>query len=111
MIYKLKILALKCYLTDEQNGDEIYILMNGNKIWPVKEKYLTVTDETTAIDLSFEINKGDLLKFELWDFDLLSRNDLLGILTVEANAHGHYVNDFEKAGNDSSKYALEWELG
>jgi len=111
MIYKLKIIALKCYLPDESDGDEIFILMNGNKIWPVEDKYQTITTENTTLDLAFEINKGDILKFELWDFDQLSRNDLLGLLNIEASAHGHYLTDFVKTGTDHSKYALEWELG
>lgn len=111
MIYKLKLLNFYCYLPDEARGDEIYILLNGERIWPINEKYRTVTEQVTKLDLPFEINKGDILDIELWDYDAVSRNDLLGKITLEASAHGKYKNDFTKTGSDPSKYALEYELG
>ena len=111
MIYKLKLLKLYCYLPDEADGDEIYLLMNGERVWPVNEKYRTITEQETRLDLPFEINKGDSLDFELWDFDALSKNDLLGKLTIVASAHGNYKSDFVKTGADQSKYALEYEFG
>ena len=85
--------------------------MDGKKIWPVDNKYLTVLEETITINLFFEINKGDVVYFELWDHDKLSANDLLGKLSFEANAHGHFIADFIKTGKDGSKYGLEWEIG
>ena len=111
MKYKLRLLNLKCYLSDESDGDEIYILLNGNKVWPEKEKYLTVLEESTALDVEMEISKGDMLSFQLWDFDLLSANDLLGSIEISADRHGSYTIDFSKVGNDKSKYALEFEIG
>ena len=85
--------------------------MNGEKVWPVQNKYKTIKEEVTDLGVTFEINKGDSINFELWDHDTLSSNDLLGKLVVEATAHGHFSSDFIKTGNDSSKYALEWEIG
>ena len=111
MKYKLVLLNLKCYLSDESDGDEIFILMNGEKVWPMSEKYLTINQEETALNLEFQITKGDKFKIELWDFDVLSANDLLGTLNMEATSHGHFVADFHKTGSDTSKYGLEWEIG
>ena len=111
MLYKFKLLKLHCHLSDESDGDEIFILMNGQKVWPVNEKYQTVKAQETILDLGFEVNKGDEIDFELWDYDLLSKNDLLGRLKIIASAHGKYVNDFIKTGDDHSRYSLEYEFG
>lgn len=111
MKYKLTLLSLRCYLPDESDGDEIYILMNGQKVWPVKEKYLTVLEEAISLNVSFEIEKGDAFDFELWDHDFFSNNDLLGTLKVNASSHGKFTADFLKTGSDSSKYAIEYEIG
>ena len=111
MKYKLKILSLKCYLPDEADGDEVFLKSEGKKIWPVDAKYTMAKDEITPIGLEFIIQKGDVISYELWDHDKLSANDHLGSLTIHAEAHGHYANDFIKRGKDQSKYGLEWELG
>jgi len=111
MQYKLKILNLKCYLSDESDGDEIYIISNNEKIWPVDSNFETVTAETTSLNLEYNIEKGDEMRIELWDYDTFSANDHLGEITIEATAHGHFVNEFSKKGKDKSRYALEWEIG
>ena len=111
MIYKLRILSLKCYLPDEVDGDEVYLKSEGKKIWPISAKYEVASAETTPIGLEFIIQKGDIIVYELWDHDKLSTNDHLGNLTITADAHGHYIKEFSKSGKDKSKYALEWELG
>ena len=111
MDYKLRILSLKCYLKDESDGDEVYLMSDGKKVWPLEARYVVAMDETTPIGLEFDIQKGDVISYELWDHDKLSANDHLGTLTITAEAHGHYENEFVKQGNDNSKYALEWELG
>ena len=42
------------------------------------------------------------MDIEIWDYDLLSANDHLGSLTIHAEAHGHFANDFVKQGSDQS---------
>ena len=111
MEYKLRLLNLKCYLSDEADGDEIYLKSAGKKIWPVEEEYIVTKGECTPIGLEFTINKGAVITYELWDYDILSSNDHLGSIILQADAHGHFINDFTKQGNDRSKYALEWEIG
>lgn len=111
MQYKLKILNLKCYLSDESDGDEIYIISNNEKIWPVDSNFETVTAETTSLNLEYNIEKGDEMRIELWDYDTFSANDHLGEIVIKAEAHGHFVNEFSKKGKDKSRYALEWEIG
>ena len=111
MQYKIKLLNLKCYLSDEADGDEVYLKANGQRIWPVDGKYIVPKEENVPINLQLNIQKGDSMEIEIWDYDLLSTNDHLGSLTIHAEAHGQYENDFVKRGNDQSKYALEWEIG
>jgi hypothetical protein len=111
MVYKLRILNLKCYLSDEADGDEVYLESEGGKIWPTDHKFIQVTGEETAIGVDFKIQKGESMDIELWDYDMLSANDHLGRIVIQADAHGHFTNDFIKQGNDQSKYGLEWEIG
>lgn len=111
MKYKLVLLKLLCFLPDESDGDEIFILMDGKRIWPIDAKFKTVKAGEILLDIHIEIQKGDIIDFELWDHDTLSPNDLLGKITLKADAHGHFTNDFVKTGSDKSKYALEWEIG
>jgi len=111
MKYKLKILSIKCYLPDESDGDEIYLISEGKRIWPTDAGYLNIKEEETRVDIEFSIEKGDRISVELWDHDKFSANDHLGSLVIEADAHGQFVNEFLKEGKDQSKYALEWEIG
>ncbi len=111
MQYKLRILSLKCYLSDESGGDEIYLESNGKKIWPTDAKYQNIGNETTPVDLEYTISKGDTMQIKLWDHDKLSANDHLGDISINAEAHGQFVNEFKKSGSDKSRYALEWEIG
>ena len=111
MQYKLRILNLKCYLSDESDGDEVYLMSDNKKIWPSDKGYKTVTTETTKLNLEYQIEKGDEMRIELWDYDTFSANDHLGEIIIPAEKHGHYKNDFVKVGKDKSRYALEWEIG
>jgi len=111
MQYKLRILNLKCYLSDESDGDEIYLISKGKRIWPEKENYKTITVENTKLGLEYGIEKGGEMHIELWDYDTFSANDHLGEIIIPAEKHGHYKNDFVKVGKDKSRYALEWEIG
>ena len=111
MEYKLRILGVKCYLPDETDGDEIYLISNGQKIWPTDAKYIQMSGDGAPVSIEMVIKKGDKIPIELWDYDKFSANDHLGELIIQADAHGHFVNEFTKKGKDNSKYALEWELG
>lgn len=111
MKYKLKILSLKCYLPDEKDGDDIYLMSGGSKMWPPNKKFLTIADEDTPIGIELNISKGDRIPIELWDHDNLSANDHLGKLVIEADSHGRFIVEFIKMAKDKSRYALEWEIG
>ncbi|MEN8248462.1 MAG: hypothetical protein ABFS32_05985 [Bacteroidota bacterium] len=111
MQYKLRLLNLKCYLSDESDGDEIFLKSEGKRIWPTDKKYKTITEEITPLKLEFDVEKGAKMPIDIWDYDVLSANDHLGSLTITADAHGQYEVDFRKTGKDKSKYALEFEIG
>ncbi len=110
MQYKLTLLNLNCYLSAEDDGDEIYLKHQGERIWPATTRYYHINSGTVPVNLEVPITKGDSYTIELWEFDVLSANDHLGNLTIIADAHGHYTNEFTKTGKDRSKYALEWEI-
>lgn len=111
MHYKLRLLNLKCYLSDESDGDEVFLKSNGKRIWPPDAKYKTVREETTPLGIEMEVEKGTKIPIDLWDYDALSANDLLGKLVIQADEHGTFTVDFRKTGQDKSRYAMEFEVG
>ena len=108
--YSLKILKINCYLADEGGEDEIFIKYDGKKIWP-NEKFRKMQGSSEEINAEFKVEKGSICKFEVWDYDYLTPNDLLGevILTADG-AGGPYVTDMVRKGKTNSRYSLEWIL-
>ena len=108
--YTLRLKKLNCYMSGESDSDEIFIKYNGKKVWPEK-KYIKMKDSSENLGLDFKIDKGSTHKFEIWDYDLFSPNDLLGTVTVVADSlGGPYTADMVKSSKGFSRYSIEWEI-
>jgi hypothetical protein len=105
MPYTVRLLSLKCLVSQENNGDEIYLTLNGQTVWSVTGDYalhqqprlphqikevdfvqgrwLTAKGWETIPD--FDVAQfvfGGLTgenRFEVWDQDNFSRDDYFGI--------------------------------
>ena len=106
-----KILSLICRIPDEANLDEIYLKLNGKKIWPESKKYKSVKMGKT--DLNFilkDVNHGDKIEIELWDYDFLSPNDFLGTFTFYLDdPGGPFTTELSKKDSQVASYSLEWK--
>lgn len=110
---KIKLHAIICNVPDESDKDEIFLKINGQKIWPNKSKFMKIgVDE--ALDIKIEENfEGDWAEIELWDFDYTSRNDFLGSFHLEITQEaGHYgtilTNNTDVS--EEADYMINWEI-
>lgn len=71
-------------------------------------------DTSTPLDVEISgLSVGQEIVIELWDFDWLSSNDLLGVFKLEVpGLIGTYATDMtlNLAETQKAKYTLEWEV-
>lgn len=110
----VKILCINCFFTDELGFDEIYLLVHGKKIWPENEKYIPVKSGRTEVNVAIgNLESNSELEIEIWDFDYLSANDLLGrVQLLVDEPGGPYTTDMvpNVAKTIKAKYSLVWEI-
>jgi hypothetical protein len=109
----LHIVKLTCYISDESDGDEIFLKMNGKKIWPEKENFKPMKGGTLPVGIEIKnIPEKSVVNIELWDYDFLSSNDLLGNFKLIMDKRGGpYNTDLTlNKKSDKARYNLEWEL-
>jgi hypothetical protein len=110
----LHLIRLNCYVTEEAEDDEVYLNLNGKKIWPVKEHYKSM--KTGTLELNVDIicqEQNKMINIELWDFDALSSNDLMGFFKLIIDKPGGPYNTdltINKGQGDRARYNLEWRL-
>lgn len=109
----LKLSSITCMVPDESDKDELYLKLNGRKIWPKKSKYHRIdTDETVKINMRFRVTEGRIA-LEVWDYDLASKDDHLGTFFFAVkNKSGRYselmTNNMEVS--EHASYLLNWEI-
>ncbi len=108
---KITLKSLHCTLNDEVDKDEVYLKLNGKKIWPSGFYKQIGTGERIDINYSFESDE-DVIEIELWDFDLLSRNDLLGkFIFKPAGEKGNFSTSMRTEDMSSTaSYFIEWSV-
>ena len=106
---------LHCYLVEEENHDDVFLKYKGKKIWPKRKKQQAIMmDTTTSLGVEIKgINVGQEVEIEIWDYDWLSSNDMLGVfrMLVERET-GAYTTDMIQNTKETTmaKYTLEWEV-
>ncbi|WP_425389890.1 hypothetical protein [Ekhidna sp.] len=106
---KLKLVSITCMQTDETDKDEIYLKVNDKKIWPVKSKFYPIdTDEVADINLGFNVTPGKVT-IDLWEFDFLDSNELLGSFIFKIDQPGSYSEMMSNLKGDAS-YILNYEV-
>ena len=110
----IRLLNLNCYTTGESGDDEVFLKLGGKRIWPEDSKYKTMKSDKVDIRVEIrDLNHGDMVEIELWDYDLLSRNDKLGIFRLQADRQGGpYVAEMTRNVEESgvARYNMEWEI-
>ena len=105
------LINIHCHVPDESDLDEVYLKYNGKKIWPSK-RYRQLKPGATPVETEIkDLEREGFMEIELWDYDFLSRNDLLGKFRMPLDqAGGPFTTDLTKEGNTSAAYTLEWEF-
>lgn len=111
---KIRLLHLHCTLNEEVDKDEVYLKYEGRKLWPSGPYKKIGSGEKLKIDKLFEHKTDHDMVVELWDFDFLSKNDLIGTFTMhieEDDRASTYFTTMKLAHSDSTaSYMLEWEI-
>ena len=109
---KIRINSVQCMTPDEIDKDEMFLKMDGKKIWPEGEKYHRVdTGDKAEVGMELQLKEG-WNEIELWDFDYVSLNDKLGRFKFKVdNEPGKYSTSMEVLERDSTaSYLLFWEI-
>lgn len=99
-------------MQDEGDGDEVYLKHNAKRIWPLSGKYETMKDgdeKPVNIEIT-DIAKDTTVEIELWDCDILTENDRLGVFKMLINEGGTFITDLRDIHPGGAKYSLEWEV-
>lgn len=111
---QIKLLSIHCTLNDEVDKDEIFLKYEGKKIWPGSPYKSINSGEKIEIGKEFTHDPSNDLIIELWDFDFLSKNDLLGTFLIkldEEDLATTYFTTMKLAREGSTaSYMLEWEI-
>lgn len=108
----LRLESLMAYLQTEEDGDEIFIKYNDEKIAPKDAKYFRMTKE--PVPLNIEVELGDDQKWvvlELWDYDRFSPNDNLGkfkLLVDEVSEN--FSTELHRDKQSEGRYVLYWSV-
>lgn len=106
---QLKLLTLQCLVSDEDYLDEIYIKINKKKIWPENSRYKKMEVGDAKINIPLPDAAGEV-EIELWDWDLISRNDLLGTFNLHLDdSKGVFSTELKIIGKTNARYILHWE--
>ena len=113
--YTLRLNMLNCYMVEEHDFDDVYLKIDGRKIWPTNRKNQPMhADSTSALDVEIPgIQLGSKVEVALWDWDLISRDDLLGTFTMLIEeVGGPYSTDMVQNTRETktAKYTLHWEV-
>ena len=110
----LRLTRLHCYLVEEPGHDDVYLKYNGNKIWPPDKKQQPIEmDTVTELDVAIEgLLDEQVIHIELWDWDLFSSDDLLGVFSLPISPGGPFSTDMKinTHETDKAKYTLDWEV-
>lgn len=111
--YQLKLVSLSCYLTDEKDADEVFLVLHKKQVWPVGKKFLSLKNGKIPINIDVsDFDKDSSVSFELWDYDRFSNNNNIGSFMMLINEKGgpHFTDLLMTNEGTKAKYTLEWEV-
>lgn len=134
MPFTIKLVALECFKAEEVDGDEVYIKLDGSKVWEATpDKMMPVPDQEHRVShfdfagarkrardgwiplmpynpgsFIFKDQSGDVV-LQLWDADVLTTDDLLGQTPIdESQASGGNISVvFQRLG---AHYRLTYKV-
>ena len=112
---KLQLIQLQAHFQTEQNGDEIFLKMQGKKIWPLKKSFFACLKEATQIQLNIEkqveVKPNHKVSIELWEHDFLFFKKKLGEFSLLIDQPGGpFITDLQLKSKEFARYSLMWEV-
>jgi len=108
----LKLSSVSCQVPNEDDKDEMFLKINGQKIWPKENRYFKIdVDETVPINLRFKVTVG-WIKLELWDYDFGKKNNHLGNFHFKVENKSGVFSTTLTINDEVTKiaeYVLNWE--
>jgi hypothetical protein len=111
--FECRILTIQSYHQSESDGDEIFLKINGKKIWPTNERYITLRDaQPGKINHTISIPKLEgAIEVELWEYDNILSSTCLGQFSlVLSESGGPFNTDLKLTSKEFARYSLAWEV-
>lgn len=111
----LKLIQLEAHFQTEQDGDEIFLKLNGKKIWPKNRSYFSCQKEVPCIQLDIvsdvKVKPEQKVNIELWENDFIFFKKKLGEFTLILDQRGGpFITDLELKCKEFARYSLMWEV-
>ncbi|MFN8452439.1 MAG: hypothetical protein U0521_28510 [Anaerolineae bacterium] len=134
MAYTIRLIGLECFRAEEVDGDEIFIKLNGKKVWEANPDKMLHAPESDGMvsqydfagarkrtragwiplmpyqpgQFVFRDQTGDS-ELQLWDADVLTSDDLLGQTPIDASqaSGGNISVVFQRLG---AHYRLTYKV-
>ncbi len=81
------------------------------KIWPAGLFKGIKTEETLPVDITLDVPDGEFVTIELWEYDLLLKNDYMGTFDMKINEVGGPFQTSMKLKQQDflASYLMTWE--
>ena len=110
----VRLKKLHCYQNNEDRYDDIFLMYNGNQIWPTDKRHedVPIGSMKLMVDIP-NVGANQELVIEIWDHDTLSPNDLYGHarFVPDQRGGGPYTVDMKPINEaEVARYSIDWEV-
>ncbi len=134
MAYTIRLVGLECFRASEVDGDELYIKLDGAKVWEAHPEKMTPTPEHDGLVSQYDFvgarklthtgwiplmpyqpeqyvfkDRSGATVLELWDANVLTSHNLLGETPLDASqaSGGNISVVFQRSG---AHYRLTYKV-
>ena len=109
----LRLDSIVAYMQTEDDGDEIFIKYNDEKVAPKDAKFVrTIHQQPVPLDVEIELSgENQWVELELWDYDLFSANDSLGTFRFLVDEVAEdFSSELLRGDGSEARYVLHWSV-
>lgn len=110
--YKFRLLTLLAFYQTEGDGDEIFLRIGKERVWPIAGRYKKMAEPMVNLGLTFDsITLGETIELELWEYDHIFSSNCLGKFKLMIDSKGGpYTTDMVRHSNEYANYSIVWEI-